>query len=63
MHKNRPGVSSGAKNFGLVICFVNFEVGLGMGAGGAQLGGVGAHHDVTAVAALPDLDLGIKTRL
>ena len=28
-------------------------------AGGAQLGSLGADHDVTAVAALPDLDLGL----
>ena len=30
-----------------------------MVAGGADLGGGGADHDVTAVAALPDLDLGL----
>ena len=38
---------------------MDLEVSLRMGAGGADLGGGGANHDVTAVAALPNLDLAL----
>ena len=43
--------------FSLIILRVNFKVALGMVAGGADLRGLLAHDDVTAVAALPYLDL------
>lgn len=40
-----------------IIIAVNFKEALGIETGGANLGGSGAYHDVTAVAALPHLDL------
>ena len=40
-----------------IVLGVDLEVGLGMGAGGAEVGSLGANHDVAAVAALPHLDL------
>lgn len=36
-----------------IIFRVDFKVALGVIAGGADFGGLGAHHDVAAVAALP----------
>ena len=44
----------GAFLYSLIILSVNFEEALGMGAGGAQLGCLGANGDMTAVAALPN---------
>ena len=38
---------------------MNFKVALGMIAGRANLRGLLAHDDVTAVAALPHLDLAL----
>ena len=38
---------------------MDFEVALGVVAGGADVGGLGADDDVAAVAALPDLDLAL----
>ena len=43
----------------LVVLGVDFEVGLGVGAGGAQLGGLDTHDDVTAVAAFPNGDFAL----
>lgn len=43
----------------LVVFCVNFKIALGMVAGGANLRGLLAHDDVTAVAALPHLDLAL----
>ena len=43
----------------LIILRVNFKVALGMAAGGANLGCLLTHNDVTAVAALPHLDLAL----
>ena len=45
--------------FFLVVLGVDFEVGLGMGADGADLRRGGAHDDMSAVAALPYLDLAL----
>ena len=42
-----------------IVLGVDLEVGLGMGAGGADVGGLGAYHDVAAVAAFPHLDLAL----
>ena len=39
----------------LIILGVQFEIGLGMSADGANLRRLGSHHDMTAVAALPYL--------
>ena len=45
--------------FTLIVFCVNFKIALGMVAGGANLRGFLAHDDVTAVAALPHLDLAL----
>ena len=50
LHDNSPFLS-------LIVFCVNFKIALGMVAGGANLRGLLAHDDVTAVAALPHLDL------
>ena len=42
-----------------IVLFPQLEVGLGMGADGAHLGGFFAHDDMTAVAALPHLDAAL----
>ena len=39
-----------------VILCVDFEVGLGMGAGGAKIRSFGSDDQMTTVAAFPDLD-------
>ena len=42
--------------FGILVVFcVNFKIALGMCAGGAHFGCLGAHNDVSAVAAFPYL--------
>ena len=43
----------------LIVFSVDFEVSLGVCAGGAKLGSIGANHQVTAVAAFPDLDFAL----
>ena len=43
--------------FSLIVFRVNFKVALGMVAGRADLGRLLTNHDMTAVAALPHLDL------
>ena len=50
LHDNSPFLS-------LIIFCMNFKIALGMVAGGANLRGFLTHDDVTAVAALPHLDL------
>ena len=45
--------------FTLIVFCVNFKIALGMVAGGADLRGLLAYDDVTAVAALPHLDLAL----
>ena len=45
--------------YGLVVLSVDFEVSLGMIAGGAQLRCLGADDDVAAVTAFPNLDLAL----
>ena len=52
LHDNSPFLS-------LIVFCVNFKIALGMVAGGANLRGLLAHDDVTAVAALPHLDLAL----
>ena len=52
LHDNSPFLS-------LIVLCVNFKIALGMVAGGANLRGLLAHDDVTAVAALPHLDLAL----
>ena len=52
-------IRHGQSFFTLVVFSVDFKVGLGVGAGGAQLGCLGADDQVTAVTALPDLDLAL----
>ena len=47
--------ASGQTHMYLIILRVNLKVSLGMGADRADLGGGGAHHDMPAVPALPDL--------
>ena len=42
-----------------IILRVDLEIRLGMGADGADLRRGGAHHNVAAVPALPDLDLAL----
>ena len=42
-----------------IIFLVKLEIALGMGADGADLGGLGADDDVPAVAALPNLHLAL----
>ena len=42
-----------------IILRVDLEVALGVVAGGADVGGLGADDDVAAVAAFPDLDLAL----
>ena len=43
----------------LVVLLVDFEVGLRVVADRADLGGLGAHDDVAAVAAFPHLHLAL----
>ena len=38
---------------------MNFEISLGMIAGGAYIGSLSTDHDMTAVAAFPNLDLAL----
>ena len=52
LHDDSPFLS-------LIILRVNFKVALGMVAGGANLRGFLTDHNVTAVAALPHLDLAL----
>ena len=52
LHDDSPFLS-------LIVFCVNFKIALGMVAGGANLRGLLAHDDVTAVAALPHLDLAL----
>ena len=52
-HMIRAGISPLSSCVILVILSVQFEVALRMGAHGAQLGSLLAHHDVAAVRALP----------
>ena len=52
---NRLFVISGRS----IVFSGNFEVALGMIADGADFGSLGAHHDVAAVAAFPDLDFAL----
>ena len=42
-----------------VVVAVDLKEALGVVAGGADLRGGSAHHDVAAVAALPNLDLAL----
>ena len=42
-----------------IILRADFKISLGMGADRADLRGGGSHHTVTAVPALPDLDLAL----
>ncbi len=51
------------RNLRLIILRRNLKVGLGMGAGGADLRGFRTHHDVAAVAALPYLNLTLLENL
>ena len=53
------GVTRSSSFCCLVVFCVDFEIGLRMGAGGAQLGGLDTHDDVTAVAAFPNSDLAL----
>ena len=48
---------------GSIILGVDLKVALGMGAGGAQLGSLGADHNVAAVAAFPNLNLALFKHL
>ena len=43
----------------LIVLCVNLEVRLGMCAGRADLGSLGAHYNMSAVAALPYLNLAL----
>ena len=54
-----PREIPGTFGYGLVILGMDLEVALGMGAGGADGGSLGANHDVTAVAAFPNLNFAL----
>ena len=48
---------------GLVVGFVDFEIGLSIQANVANLRSLGANYDMTAVAAFPDFDFALCKNL